>query len=158
MSPKPPARPETAPDRPEPMDGFDRALARWAIRPPRTPASIAARRMVSHLPGRTLRSRGIRSVLGAARSRRATPWLAWAVAALVALGLGLALSSPLLRPGPRPSRLSGPGGAVPPTEANRGAEAMVPGTPDDVLVIDLDERTTLYLDLGRDLGRDLGGT
>ena len=64
----------------------------------------------------------------------------------MAVGLALTLSWTLLRTGgPDPFSI----GSAPPDEPPRAAEALPVGSDsDNVLVIDLDERTTLYLDLG----------
>jgi len=146
MSPKPPVRhePTPGPSAPPSADerAFDRAFARWAARPPETPASIAARRIEHRLPA----PKRPRRLLPIAPRSRGGRRFALAAAALVAVGLALTLSWALLRTGP-PAPFSLP--STPPDKPARAAEALpVRGGSDNVLVIDLDARTTLYLNLG----------
>jgi hypothetical protein len=105
-----------------PEDRFDAAFRSWAERPPRTAPEEAARRIASRLPERRLAER--RSLAG-----RPALWLA---AAAVALAAGLALVVSSL--GPRWERR--PPAGVPLAPAG------------DVLVIELDHETTLYMTLG----------
>ena len=120
MSSQSPRRPGT------PMDRFDAAFRSWAERPPRTPPEEAARRLVPRLPARRLA--GHRSVAG-----RPALWLA-AAAVVLAVGLTAVL-------GPRWERRASAEAAAPP--------AGVPLAPaGDVLVIELDSETTLYMTLG----------
>ena len=172
----PPDRRDTAPDELEPdrsgstaeLD-FDRALARWASRPPRTPAATAARRIESRLPARRRLFRPFAGVSHrtAPRGRRhATPRLAFGTTALaltlaIALALVLGLGRAPRRPCTAVALRAGP--HRPPATAPRAAEVVpAPGATDDVLVLDLDERTTLYLDLASEdtwsSGSELGGT
>jgi anti-sigma-K factor RskA len=110
------------------MDRFDAAFRSWAERPPRTAPEEAARRLGSRLPERRLAER---------RSLAGRPKL-WLAAAAVALAAGLALVVGSL--GPRWERREPAEAAAPP--------AAVPLAPaGDVLVIELDPETTLYLDL-----------
>jgi hypothetical protein len=123
MSSQSPRRPGT------PEDRFDAAFRSWAERPPRTAPEEAARRLASRLPERRLAGR--RSLAG-----RPALWLA---AAAVALAAGLALVVGSL--GPRWERRAPAEAAAPP--------AGVPLAPTgDVLVIELDSETTLYMTLG----------
>ena len=122
MSSQSPRRPDT------PDERFDAALRSWAERPPRTEPEEAARRLAPRLPERGLAGR--RPVAG-----RPALWLA---AAAVALAAGLAVFVGSL--GPRWERRAPAEAAAPP--------AGVPLAPaGDVLVIELDPETTLYLDL-----------
>jgi hypothetical protein len=126
MSSQSPRRPE-APD-----DRFDAAFRSWAERPPRTGPEEAAGRLAPRLPER-LSDRRSRWVHAA---RRPAFWLA-AAAVLLALSLGLFMEPPGSRWGRRPPAAA----AAPP--------AAVPLAPaGDVLVLDLDPETTLYMTLG----------
>lgn len=107
-------------------DRFDEALRRWAARPPRTPAAEAARRIEERLPERS--------------GRTGLAWRSLAAAAVLAAAVGLVA---LLAPSPT----EGPSEAGAAPEAPLAVQAP-PAPAGDVLVIDLDERTTLYLNLG----------
>lgn len=150
MKPLPPDTPDrpgaaTGPDRDrDPIQGpFDDALRRWATRPPRTPAATAARRIEDRLPPRRAFAR--------AHARR--PLLAVAAAVVAAIGLAVLLTwggsgtpAGSARPGTdRPLAATTPAAA--------SAPSAVPSS--NVLVIDLDERTTLYLDLDGELDANL---
>ena len=127
MSSQSPRRPE-APD-----DRFDAAFRSWAGRPPRIGPEEAAGRLASRLPERLSdrRSRWVHA------GRRPALWLA---AAAVLLAVGLAA----LRVGP-----FSPLGDRPPPADGAAPSAAVPLAPaGDVLVIDLDPETTLYMTLG----------
>jgi hypothetical protein len=109
---------------------FDAALRSWAAHAPRTEPGEAARRIAPRLPERRLAGR--RSVAG-----RPGLWLA-AAALVLAMGLAALLVGPFSPLGDRPPPADG---AAPP-----------PGVPvapaGDVLVIELDSETTLYMTLG----------
>jgi len=154
MSSQSPHHPET------PDERFDAALRSWGERAPRTTPEEAARRLADRLPERPAgwRPGWLRAVrfpeglAGGAPWRGGTAgrpalWLA-AAALVLALGLGLVLG-PL---GPfRDPRLPAEAAAPP---------AGVPVAPaGDVLVIELDPQTTLYMTLGGplDLEGDLEG-
>lgn len=112
---------------------FDEALRAWAARPPATPADRAAQRVAERLPGRT--------------TTRPAAFRRLAVAASLVAAAGLALVLALVS-GP-----GGPSGPAPAPDANHPAadspvaRAVPPSPSGDVLVIDLDPRTTLYLNL-----------
>lgn len=109
---------------PAASDRFDRALRTWAERPPRTLPAEAARRIVGELPER----------LPTARTRPPVRlWLAVA-AAIFVVGVGLTL---FLGPARGPAR-----GA--PTAPPPGVPVSPAG---DVLVIELDSETLLYMNL-----------
>jgi hypothetical protein len=118
---------------------FDEALRAWASRPPATPAPQAARRIADRLPERG----------GLLRSQRwmgrRTPTIPrrMALAATVVLAAGVALVLGLV--------LGSNGIDAPPPTGDGPIAAVTtppPTPPGDVLVIDLDPRTTLYLNLG----------
>lgn len=115
-------------------DRFDAALRRWAERPPGTPAAEAARRIESRLPPRHRRRGG---------AVRRIPWAALTAAAVLAaaVGLGALFFGGLPETAPP---ASGPAVAAPEAPPSPEAPAAPGG---DVLVIDLDERTTLYMNL-----------
>lgn len=130
-------RPET------PDERFDAALRSWAGRAPRTAPEEAARRIAAGLPERLAGRRPWRIGAGG----RPALWLA-AAALVLALGLGLVM---------------GPLGPSPDLRPPAAAAAPPPGVPvapaGDVLVIELDPETTLYMTLGGrlDLDGDLEG-
>jgi hypothetical protein len=126
MSMHPPDRPHTDPRGPD--DAFDAALRSWAERPPRTPPEEAARRLALGLPERLPHRRWARS--GAAL--RPALWLA-AAAVILALGLAGLLGPHLDRQAPAAS-----------VDRPAGAPTALGG---DLLVIELDPETTLYLEL-----------
>jgi hypothetical protein len=110
---------------------FEDALRRWAARPPVTPAADAARRLEARLAARADRADRPRAV----KARLAR--LAVAAAAVLAVGLAIVLGTD------SPDAPDTPAADVP-----RGAPAP---TGDEVLVIDLDDETTLYMNLARSL-------
>lgn len=118
-----------SPDRPTPEERrFEEALRAWGGRPPRTPPEEAARRIAERLPGR----RAVRGPLARPAVRR----VALLAAAVSVLAVGLALYLGPLAPG----RAADPAVTAPP--------AGVPVAPaGDVLVLELDPETTLYMTL-----------
>lgn len=133
MSSNDPTTPRDRPDREAAGRPFDEALRAWAARPPETPPEEAARRLLGRLPRRRA---------GASPSRT----VAWLAAACLVATLGATLF--VLDRGPEPERP--PAGEAP-------AAAPVPvAPPGDVLVIELDPETTLYMNLGT--GREPGPT
>jgi hypothetical protein len=105
---------------------FEEALRAWAGRPPRTPPEEAARRIAERLPERRAAHKPV---------LRAVVLLA---AAVFVLAVGLALFLGPLGPGRSPEPAGA--GATPP--------AGVPVAPaGDVLVLELDAETTLYMTL-----------
>lgn len=140
QSPRHPATPE---------DRFDAALRSWAERPPRTAPEEAARRIAARLRERPAARRPgwLRAVRFPERLAGRRPWRGgtagrpslWLAAAAVVLALGLGLALGPLGPGRE---------AHPPAEAG-GPPPGVPVAPaGDVLVIELDPETTLYMTLG----------
>lgn len=128
MSSKSPRDPRS--DASDRFDPFEGALRAWAGRPPRTPPEEAARSIAERLPERRR-----------ARPRPALrPTLTLAAAVLlVAMGLAVWLA-PLgsdRAPGDRPPNT----GAAP-------AYGVPVAPAGDVLVIELDPETTLYMNLG----------
>lgn len=119
-----------SPDRSSPEDRrFEEALRVWGGRPPRTLPAEAARRIAARLPER----RGGRGPL----ARPAVRLVALLAAAVSVLAVGLALYLGPLAPG----RAADPALTAPP--------AGVPVAPaGDVLVLELDPETTLYMNLG----------
>lgn len=113
---------------------LDEALRRWGSRPPATPAAEAARRLEVRLTKPPPR------FLGARRGRRTVRRVAIAATLVLAVALGLILG--------RPGADRGAGASPDPPPAT------APPAP-DVLVIDLDDRTTLYMNLARS-GPELG--
>jgi hypothetical protein len=109
---------------------FEEALRAWAGRPPRTPPEEAARRIAERLPER----RPARGPL----ARPAVRAVVLLAAAVFVLAVGLALFLGPLAPGRSPEPAGA--GAAPP--------AGVPVAPaGDVLVLELDAETTLYMTL-----------
>jgi len=121
-------------DRTEPaeeqLERFERALAGWAGRPPRTPAPVAARQLLARLQGQT--QPGDRSWTGW-RPQRTARWsshfaLGLAMAAALALGALLARHA---------EKISLP---------DRGAvERAAAASRGDLVVLWLDAETPLYL-------------
>lgn len=122
MSSKPTRDPRT-----ERLDRFEGALRAWAGRPPRTPPEEAARRVAERLPERR-----------AFRAWPIRPAVALAAAAFVAaVGIAVWLVPSGVENGPQP------------TEVGTPSPPGVPVAPaGDVLVIELDPETTLYMTLG----------
>lgn len=116
--------------RAERLDRFDGALRAWADRPPRTAPDEAARQIGERLPER--------------RQARARPAVRLAVA-LAAAALVAAVGVAVWL-GPAGSEL-GPADRAP--DSGAGPPSGVPVAPaGDVLVIELDPETTLYMTLG----------
>lgn len=110
---------------PQASDRFDRALRAWAERPPRTPPAEAARRIVGELPEQR----------PAARARPTVRLGLAAAAAIFVIGLTVFLG---------PARGPGRGGP----DAGTAPPPGVPVSPaGDVLVIELDSETLLYMNL-----------
>lgn len=111
------------------LDQFDEALRAWAGRPPRTPPEEAARRIAERLPER--RPTGLRPAVRFA--------LALAAAVFV-VAVGLAVWLAPLGPDRRPEVRAPGHRSAPPS----GVPVAPTG---DVLVIELDPETTLYMNL-----------
>lgn len=129
MSSTRPPRPETGSStvHPEASERFDEALRAWAGRPPRTEPAEAARRIAGRLPDRQ----------PVAAFRLPLRLVVALAAAVLALGVGLAVSL-------APERAPGRGVPDAGTTAPSGASLAPAG---DLLVIELDPETTLYMNL-----------
>lgn len=120
----------TQPPPDEDAEDFDRLLREWASRPPETTAREAARRLIPAL------------VMDRRRARRALPWW-WAAAAMLVVGFSTWQLGDFRRP--RESVTEPPN--RPRIAQHTTFETDSEPEDDDLLVIPLDSKTTLYLTL-----------